>query len=422
MQYGDGVMTTDITETLTTNNGFLQVDNNAEAYFGPLENGSTGTLVVDQAFMQVGDEQTGADLQNDSGGQVRIQNGAELDLYGQFTNNGNTQVNGQSFLGVNSFVNGSGATLELAGHSPDDNSYTQMQAVGWQDGPSFQNDSSGDVHLSDGAYLQVNGQFINNGSTRLDSGAGMWADDFVNGSGATLTLGGNTTWSDGVYPTEMSVTDLHNDAGGSIHVQDGARLDIYGQFMNDGIARIDGDSTVIVGESGSVSPDLLLPADLSLGVQNGAGATMVVEAGSRLDASGLLFDNWGAVSLDGELDVAQLAIHDGLLVGSGVVEGNVTQDGGVLNPGDSAVFQIGMIQADTQELNTPGTFTIDGDYVLDGGTLEIDFSDLTGPGTGWGWLNVLGSADLSGYLNLVFSDALTLTAVSSSRSWATPVF
>jgi len=57
-----------------------------------------------------------------------------------------------------------------------------------------------------------------------------------------------------------------------------------------------------------------------------------------------------------------------------------------------------------QNSDPAGQMTVTGDFIQNGGTLEIDFWNLNGtPGDGWGFLYINGDATLDGALALDFS-------------------
>jgi hypothetical protein len=276
VELGDGPSVRDITETLTLNNGFLQVDNGTHAVFsaGSLENGATGTLMVDGAMATPPGEML-PELMPPS---------TSMTVTGQFVNAGVTQVQG-------------GATLTLASV--------------WTDSEPLAFDNSG-----------------------------------------SLVVTGNSTVDVAIPPT------LDGRAG---DVRNGSTENLF--------------------------------------------ASVLVAAGSTFRAPDSKFTNFGIVSLDGELDIQEFLMEDGLLEGTGVIHGRVAQYGGTLNPGDPAG---GIAPVSATNLNT-GTLTVTGDYILGPeGTLEIDFSSLS-PG-GWGFLAISGTADLQGYLSLIFADGLALTS------------
>jgi hypothetical protein len=204
---------------------------------------------------------------------------------------------------------------------------------------------------------------------------------------------------------------------------------VDGQFLNAGLTHIDGSSTLNLlapGFAPTLSDPLALDNSGSLlvtgnstvnvtrnpgtdadpgDVRNGASASIVVAAGSTFHAPDSRFTNFGNISLDGELDIQQLLIHDGMVQGTGSIYGNVAQSGGTLNPGDPLG---GIVPESLSDLNT-GIMTITGNYALGpNGTLEIDFANLDSGG--WGFLAISGSADLEGYLNLIFADGLALSS------------
>ena len=114
------------------------------------------------------------------------------------------------------------------------------------------------------------------------------------------------------------------------------------------------------------------------------GGATTVSGGNTL-ASGPLTVQGGTVQDDGTVDPSSMTLTGGTLDGTGTVDGPVRNTSGTVSPGDGA----------------PGVLSIGGTYEQDsGGTLVIELTGYTTPGTDFSQLTVSGTATLGGDLSL----------------------
>jgi hypothetical protein len=127
--------------------------------------------------------------------------------------------------------------------------------------------------------------------------------------------------------------------------------------------------------------------------------TVIVDAGRLLNrSSGTWVQTGGGVLANGELQVVanSYLLQGGTLGGSGLVDSNVTNSGGAIAPG-----------------NSPGTLTIEGNYIQQvGGTLAIEITGVTS-GTQNDLLTILGTASLNGTISITRPTAF-LPAIGQS--------
>jgi fibronectin-binding autotransporter adhesin len=169
----------------------------------------------------------------------------------------------------------------------------------------------------------------------------------VTAFGGDIQLGASGQITDGVGGTDAVDTLVGNGPGSTITVQN---LMILSQnFTNQGTIDIQGAGTLSV--SGGKTYE-----------QQAGGVTKLSAAGSTLTATG------------------GLAVTGGTLQGIGTVDGDVTNTGGTVAPG-----------------NSPGTLTINGNFTQNGTGVYLEEIDGSAPGQ-FDKLIVLGTATLGGAL------------------------
>ncbi len=205
----------------------------------------------------------------------------------------------------------------------------------------------------------VASSFENHGKIINSDGAGFVGHD-----------GGSITSQDGA--------GIVSHDGGTLIGHDGASL-----INSDGASVISNDGGSLIGEDGA-----------SLISEHGAGIIIPGSAAEGSSSSSRLSDATataaptGFVQASGETDltnivlVAPVSLQGGVLSGTGVIYGNVTNNGGFISPGHSA-----------------GSITISGDYTQGAqGTLIIENG---GPApTQYDQLQVTGNATLNGKLDV----------------------
>jgi hypothetical protein len=238
-------------------------------------------------------------------------------------------------------------------------------------------DVGGDYPVLDA--LQVSGRFINqqqaylynNGSLTIDAGGNVSnrgqmeivdlidnAGQLTNRSGATLYAysGINNTGTITNQATMAVWGHLYNDPGA--HFVNSGNLEAYGQIINQG-------EFVVTGTLNNNSWSLG-PLYGTGSILNPQGGVFVVEAGGLVTGPGSYFqtDPESVTRVNGTLSASDITIWQGVLTGSGTLQGPVTLG---TTWGAGATVQPG---------NSPGTLTIDGNLVANNSTFEIE---LAGP-------------------------------------------
>lgn len=205
----------------------------------------------------------------------------------------------------------------------------------------------------------------------------------------TVTVEGNDYWIGlGEDPTSTLNADGYISVGeyegqGELLVKAYGRArsgsDIYlGRSGGTGKLTVEAGGQVVVGNEYTYLPSK---------IESWAGSTVDVTAGGRILIGGGDIES----VTDGTIEVGP----HGLLAGTGTIKGNVFVNGGDVNPGHS-----------------PGKLTIDGDLTLSAAstfTIEIG-----GDGSGqYDQLDVLGSIQFAGVLNLVFVNGFAPSAGTS---------
>lgn len=164
---------------------------------------------------------------------------------------------------------------------------------------------------------------------------------------------------------------------GSVNVSDGGQLVVSGDVSNFAGVNIASGGNVIV--SGNVSNNGYGRVDIA------SGGALTIDSGlgySYTQTQGTLTTN-----VDGVLNADDVFILGGTLTGSGVINGNLTIDGGEYNPG-----------------NSPGTMEIVGDFVLtEAGTLQLEAALDVNGNLAWDQLIVGGTYDFQQNGTIQFS-------------------
>lgn len=245
---------------------------------------------------------------------------------------------------------------------------------------------------------QAGSGFTNLGAIAIKGPVGNYGGKFTNQG--TITITGNNgafgSQRDAVSNGSTGVWDIQNDSG----------LSCENPFSNAGtFTKSSGGGTSVVTcgyiNSGSVSV-----RTGTLGFQGDYFNPSNSTHSSYYQTDGVLDLDGGNVSSTGDIVIA-----GGKIIGSGTINGNVRNTGGVLSPGHS-----------------PGKITITGNYSQAGGAaLNIEIGGTTA-GVEYDQLIINGSAQLDGVLNMNFingyrpkvGDTFTFIApASTSGSFAT---
>lgn len=356
-------------------NGEIQVGSTGEPFatFGPgtatLAGGATDSVIslsIGQesnvtvsgagSDLSVGESVLGFVMAVSPGARLTVENGGHIDaLYGA-----------GYFAESGVHVNGTDSRLTLTCVGRDCSAFS---AVALDLG--FGSDSS----VTDGGRIAIDG-----GEEGFIVGVGVstGARLSVDGPGSTIDLTG------GIEDSSLRGLIVHSTEGAA----EASSLAV----TNGGQVLVNGTNMVT-----------MLAYNPLLGAMNGTGEVLIDGAGSLLDA-GAVFGIGDAPTLDGAGGAGTLIVRDGGLVradliyvgerstvsgSGGTLEGTVEVHG-ALAPGES-----------------PGMMTIDGDLNLaPGGRLVIEIGG-TGAGTEYDVLNVTGTANLAGTLEIQLLDGFT---------------
>lgn len=345
-------------------------------------------------------QQTGGDVNLTSGfhvnngstaiiqdGTIDASSGFEIGLTGS---SGTLQQSGGTLTGDGQFIVGSAGngTFDLSGGTVSINS-DRILLVGHQDGNGTVNQSGGVVNTGELRLSNANNSVgtynLSSGRINIANGGVVSVGHFNNAQfnqtggrvdslNSTIIVG-NTQGADG----------SHYQVDGGLTETSGLWVGNYGDatFTQTG-GYVDTNYVVIAREATSTASYSLEGGRLSsLGtVRFGDGAGSFELDGGILDVNTLNATGGSFTFTSGTLAADQilgmdLAMSDGLL-NVGTLNGNLNMSGGVLAPGDS-----------------PGITTINGDYLLSGGTLEMEIAGLT-QGTQYDFLDINGDWTITG--------------------------
>ena len=338
------------------------------------------------------------DFVNQPGG---VANFTGTSLGGNLLNSGDINVTGNvSVAGTQidhlggTIVVPSGATLNMTSPSATfrwfDGTISGVGLLDFSGGGTFQFAGTGD-RVIDGINLAFSNLTLPNGSLTVRSGS--------------LTLAGTTSIPTGV--------DL-NLEGSGLFVNNSA-LNVAGNFSLAGGAFAGSGAVNMTGGSMSV-PTTSSVAWINTGLLTNTG-TLALASGTITNT----IDNQGTINLGGTATFAQAVTNTGTLrsnSGSSNFQGGLTQTSGVLelNGGGvqgnvaingGTVRGSGALSGDLVVGNatfspgfSPGAVTVTGNFTMSAGSvLTIELGGLA-QGTGFDYVNVLGTANLAGTLNV----------------------
>ncbi|MFY9655385.1 MAG: hypothetical protein WAK01_02190 [Methylocystis sp.] len=292
-------------------------------------------------------------------------NGGTLFLYNGVTNTGGlilanggaVALNGASITG-GTLTSTNGGTINAANN-------TTLSNLTLSSGST--------VNTNGGNVTYLNGAIVNKGT--LSAGNGATTGTYQLGSDVTLSGGGKVTLAGYLRGFGTTLTNQDNTIQGSGSIGDVGALAFVNGPNGTLSSNVSGGTLSVGGAAGSFTNNGLVTV--------AKGSTLTVAA----DANGYVQQNNGSRSavtrIDGVLNVSgKLQNLSGLLEGSGVINGNVT-NAGVLHPGDS-----------------PGILTINGNLTNTSAShLAITLAG-TAPGTGYSQLVVHGNVLFAGALDV----------------------
>jgi hypothetical protein len=237
---------------------------------------------------------------------------------------------------------------------------------------------TGNATLADGRTLEVGGGLSIEGDFNLASAGTPGLLHVLGGGLMRKSVGAGS--SEIEPPLDNDGQLQANSTGGTINLSGGSGL---GTSTGEFGATVPGAAVAF-----TAGDHRLGSATFDTGVAI-AGATVTIANGTVTYPS--LTQSAGVTNVvDGATfggPGAALALHGGVLTGSGTVAGDVVDDGGTVRPGSS-----------------PGIMTIGGDFTQDaGGNLETEIAGAS-PGSGYDRLAVAGTATLGGTLAIVTPD------------------
>ena len=397
--------------TITTNNGSgpgrLDIqDGNANLILG-----STGKNASLTGFGLVNQDGGNATLTNTSAGTINANsptNALTLALT-NFTNGGLTEATGGATLSLqNTFTTNTGT---LAATGPG--SVVSISGT-------FTGAGNNLITASGGGQVQVNNAALR-GTINTDANTALIFNNSTINNLLNTTVNGNLdlkTNSDAFADfagantvngaITLGTTNTATNGNGRLDIQDGnanLTLGSTGSLTGFGLVNQDGGNATLTNK-GLVNANSV-GNTLTLAQTNYAtsGTTKVVTGSTLTVASTSTTQTAGLTQVDGVLNLTNstLALNGGTLDGTGRINGNVNNSGGIVSPGDS-----------------PGTLTINGSYTqASTGTLDIEFDNNTndllkvlGPVSTDGLLDVnyLGSGGLTVGTTFAFLDYTTLSA------------
>jgi hypothetical protein len=342
-----------------------------------------------------------------------------------FTNNGTITVSNGATLALifgmsnaGAFTIDTGGTLSLTGGSTltGDSAYS-IKGTGSFTGTNTLLNSTVNVT---GALNQVSGSLVLDGSTltgniNIDNGAIL---DLIHNP----TLAANVTFGNVNGDTTPGSLQLEGNGGNPVVYTIASSATLTGNLGGIGTApQIDGNASQLVN-NGTILLNIngvttTVGGNLSSFTNNGAvtasnGANLevdvpftnsgafTVDKGSAATLNNAVVQTAGRTRINGAVTLASgqdLQLQGGDLVGTGSIDGSVTNTGGTVHPGDLLAAK------------TTGTLHITGDYSQStNGATSIDLGGTT-QGDTYSLLKVDNSATLAGTLDVKLVDGFTPT-------------
>ena len=329
--------------------------------------------------------------------------------YGNFNVNGLVTIAGPIAQQLGGVINiPVGANLDMSNpaglFSWNDGTIAGTGAVGFSGGGSF-NFAGNGQRVIDGLNFSFNNLTLPNGSLTLKSGSLTLSGATVLPTGVALNLEGGTLTNNGSLavagtfgltggafagPGTLSMT------GGSMNLPTGNSVawTNSGLLTNTGTLNLAGSAiTNAIDNQGIIN----LGSGLSFVNAVTNTGTLVAQAGTTTQFSaGLTQQAGGQLQLNNGNLTGNVNMANGSISGSGTINGNLVVGSATLAPGFS-----------------PGAITITGNLTMAANSvLNIELGG-PGQGTGYDWVNVLGTAQLGGTLNVVSYNGFTPPAGSS---------
>ncbi|MGH9352727.1 MAG: beta strand repeat-containing protein, partial [Terriglobia bacterium] len=359
---------------------------------------NAGTLKVANG----GSVSTTGDLSNSNSGVVTASSGGTVDVSGTLTNDGTSTVEAQNggTITTSSYDNSGNTKVDSGGTLTTTNLYDQT-------GSAASTDVAGTMTTY--AYDMGGGttHVESSGTLNVTSGTPN-SNNLYDQTGGTTTVDGKlTTYNyDDAGNTVVNTDGTLNATNSYDQTSNAASIDILGAVTTTtydalGKTTVEADpqasvTTTLYDQTGNVAATTD-SGTITTTTYDMAGGTTTVKPGGKLDATSSYNQSAGTTDVDGTLITPSYGLTGGTLTGTGTVQGNVSNTGGTVDPGD--------------EPNT-GTLTITGHYSQgSNGMLMADINGGTAGGAtnGWDVLDIGGTASLGGTLDISLNNGFLPT-------------
>ena len=285
-------------------------------YYGGGNTINIGGVLTNSGTFQMlgsGDMATIASLTNNAGGVVGVDNGSTMTITGDVNNSGTLSTNANSLYAYNTLSIGgiltNGGTLQING--PDGDVVTVNYSV----------NNSGTIDLNNYGYLGIGGDLNNSGSTYVDVGSG--------GGDSALIVNGNLNNTGTLQLASFDYAGIGgaatNAAGATIDVENGSTLAVTGNVTNSGTLETDangygGGNTITVGGLLTNTPSGIISLNGSMdmlqalaGITN--SGTINANNGSSIDPP--FFNNLGTLNID---STSAFVVGNGAHAGTGYIQ------------------------------------------------------------------------------------------------------
>jgi YVTN family beta-propeller protein len=325
-------------------------------------NGAGGALTVSRFFSIIAGQLKNIDLTIDSSGVLAIGD-TDVPISGSVTNNGKIRLRGHGSI-VPVPVGANAAAMQTDG---------TLAADGFFDGVAAFFKNAGEF-IFHHPSVKPKPKSVPSTPPSVPRPRSVTASA-ISGSGKLITEnGGGAISHDGGSAISHDGGSLINNGGSTLIGNDGASL-----IGNDGASIIGNDGASLLSENGL---GLLSEGGIGIKVRaNGSAGSSSTRAEAATATSGYV-QTGGETDLDNVVIVGAVSIDGGVLSGSGIVAGSLTNNGGYIVPGHSA-----------GAISVTGDFTqaAQGTMVLEnGGTHQGEYDRL----------QINGTANLGGHLEV----------------------
>ncbi len=238
------------------------------------------------------------------------------------------------------------------------------------------------VNASEDAAPAINAVQFQNVVSDASVMQGNTEDSHISG-----TFTNNGSWSLAAINTNTDIT-----FAGGVSIAGTGEIALSNNSFNRLIATggelVNGSGHTIRGAGQLLGDDFRNQGHLLVDASNGVTASSnaftnegTVEITNKLTRTGEYVQTAGLTIVDGELEANLVTLSGGVLAGSGLIDADVVNTGGLINPG-----------------NSPGTLNIDGTFGQSAGTLLIEIAG-NGPGL-FDVLDISGNASLGGLIGV----------------------